>query len=229
MFRMIQNACERNGSTFRPETFQIDFECGMIRALKQYFGPTVQVKGCLFHFGQSLWRKIGNLNLTRTFESDDSFRRLFKRLCGLPFCPMNELDNAWIEIYSDAPNNQDYFLKTYFHEETAIFHRMMWNHFETIGPRTTNHLEGWHYALNKAIGHNSPTLYRTIQELQNQQQKFEIDSMLQRDGKVVRMQRKEYRELERRLILIKAKLTATEITLIEYIDAVKYQLPKFTK
>jgi hypothetical protein len=44
----------------------------------------------------------------------------------------------------------------------------MWNHFNTDGSRTINHLAGWHAALNKAVGRPKPNIFILIKELKNQ-------------------------------------------------------------
>ncbi len=41
----------------------------------------------------------------------------------------------------------------------------IWNHFTTEGPRTTNHLEGWHNKL-KVVRHAHPNIFSIIQTLQ---------------------------------------------------------------
>ncbi len=37
----------------------------------------------------------------------------------------------------------------------------VWNHYETVGPRTNNHVEGFHSKLNKISGRR-PNIYRSI-------------------------------------------------------------------
>jgi hypothetical protein len=43
----------------------------------------------------------------------------------------------------------------------ALFSVNLWNAFNTVD-RTTNICEGWHSALNKAIGVYSPTIFKVI-------------------------------------------------------------------
>ena len=58
MFNIIKEAALRNDLAFKPKTFQIDFEIGMIVAIRDSFGYNTEIKGCLFHFGQSIWRQV---------------------------------------------------------------------------------------------------------------------------------------------------------------------------
>ena len=41
----------------------------------------------------------------------------------------------------------------------------VWNHFETRGPRTNNHVEGYNNKLKKFIGSKSPNIYKMIESL----------------------------------------------------------------
>jgi hypothetical protein len=69
----------------------------------------------------------------------------------------------------------NYFTETYLDPNICLFNRNMWNHFNTDGARTINHLGGWHAALNKAVGRPKPNIFILIKELKNQQTNFELD------------------------------------------------------
>ncbi len=45
----------------------------------------------------------------------------------------------------------EYFLRNWMVDENK-FQINMWNHHMNYGPRTNNHLEGWHHTLNKNAG-----------------------------------------------------------------------------
>ncbi len=62
MFNLIQGACQRYGLQFQPRCFFIDFEIAVITTLTQLF-PYSQLRGCLFHFAQSIWRHVQSLGL----------------------------------------------------------------------------------------------------------------------------------------------------------------------
>lgn len=53
---------------FSPETFMIDFEMAAISAIKTSL-PNTCVRGCLFHFNKSLWRKIQVLELSFSYRN----------------------------------------------------------------------------------------------------------------------------------------------------------------
>ena len=41
--------------------------------------------------------------------------------------------------------------------------RQQWNHFDNEGPRTNNHLEGWHGKLKKHLNHAHPNIFVLIE------------------------------------------------------------------
>jgi hypothetical protein len=45
--------------------------------------------------------------------------------------------------------------------------RQVWNHFNTDGPHTTNHIEGWHNKLKKKVSHAHPNIYTLINTFKN--------------------------------------------------------------
>jgi hypothetical protein len=53
-------------------------------------------------------------------------------------------------------------------------HQHIWNHFDTDGPRTTNHLEGWHHKLKNHVAHPHPNIFYLINLLKEQQASTEI-------------------------------------------------------
>jgi hypothetical protein len=178
MFEIIQRAATRLNLQFKPRAFQIDFEIAMEVAILNVFGPETDVKGCLFHFGQSVWRKTQKPAIQKAYTENDEVKRLVRRLCGLALVPLALNDDCWLQIHAAALQMDEidrllsYFTQTNFDEVGCLFDRSMWSHFKTDGSRTINHLEGWHYTLNRA--HHRPTIYYLLKELKNQHN-FELD------------------------------------------------------
>ena len=63
IFSQIRNLFTQNGFSNRWETIIMDFEAAAHRAISEEFSNILR-KGCNFHFGQCLWRKIQELGLT---------------------------------------------------------------------------------------------------------------------------------------------------------------------
>ena len=49
-----------------------------------------------------------------------------------------------------------------------------WNHYATEGPRTNNHVEGWHKKLNVAAGKTHPNVFEIVEVFQQEQAMTEV-------------------------------------------------------
>ncbi|KAF0986453.1 hypothetical protein HZS_7234, partial [Henneguya salminicola] len=89
----------------------VDFEMGLINA-SYNLGIDLDVYGCVFHYVQSLWRKLERLNMAFQFLIDQI---KFYNLMG----QMEEFIRC--------------FERTYFGSETIVplYSRNIWNHFRT--------------------------------------------------------------------------------------------------
>jgi hypothetical protein len=54
---------------------QIDFEAAAFNAVRNCF-PNAQVKGCFFHFGQAIWRRVQRLGLVSLYNEAGHFADL---------------------------------------------------------------------------------------------------------------------------------------------------------
>lgn len=79
----------------------MDFEQAAIGAARSTF-TGAQIKGCLFHFSQAIWRKVQNIGLAPIYEDGD-VKKLVKSLGALAFVRFEDLPDAWIAIAEDAP------------------------------------------------------------------------------------------------------------------------------
>lgn len=64
---MLINVSRANRLQFNPEKIFIDFEIAVIEAVN-YILPLTQVHGCLFHFTQSIWRKVQEFGLVNEYK-----------------------------------------------------------------------------------------------------------------------------------------------------------------
>ncbi|EGY29180.1 MULE transposase [Candidatus Regiella insecticola 5.15] len=106
MFNLIKEAAIRIDLIFNPKCFQIDFEIGMIMAIKELFGHQTKIKGCLFHFGQSIWRKVQNVGLSEEYKNNAEVKLTVRRICALALVPIDTIDECWTTIHAQAPNNE---------------------------------------------------------------------------------------------------------------------------
>jgi hypothetical protein len=69
--------------------------------------------GCLFHFGQCLWREIQLLGLQNKYTTNDKFRMNVKKLMALAFLPVSDVTKGYSTIVDDF-DDEDYALLDYF-------------------------------------------------------------------------------------------------------------------
>ena len=88
---------------FNPQNVMMDFEQAAMQAFLAIF-PQVQIKFCLFHFGQSLWRKFQSLGLQSAYNNNNDFQKWARLLFSLSLVPLEKIDDLWVgHIMSDAP------------------------------------------------------------------------------------------------------------------------------
>ena len=214
---------------FQPQTFQIDFELGMLAAIQEQF-PTSRVRGCYFHYTQCIWRKVQELGLVKYYKKDKDINALVRRMAAFPLLPLHLIDDVFLQMHSDAPLNQscneliDYFVEQWVHDIRPKISRTIWSHYNNNGARTNNHLEGWHSFLNKKVGKHHPNLFELIFHLQTIQQKNEQDLESIKNGGSIPQAKLVYRKLDESLKNLKVHLSNNEITPIRFLDAVSHRI-----
>ena len=87
-----------------PISIMIDFEKGSMNALSTVV-PHATVLGCLFHLGQSLWRRIQNEGLSNLYHDDENIKLYSKMLIALSFVPPEDVGSAFDELNENRPDN----------------------------------------------------------------------------------------------------------------------------
>ncbi|XP_018495401.1 uncharacterized protein LOC108864373 [Galendromus occidentalis] len=232
MFNLIRNHAISLGRTFNPRAFQLDFEVATLKALEQTF-PTADLKGCFFHFSQCHWRKVQALGLVVHYREPE-IRRFIRSATALALVPLDRIDDAWLEINSESPSSEhaayekleafiSYIIQTWL-ENDSVFRRHLWNHYRNFGARTTNHVEGWHQALNRIVKKRHLNIFEMISHLQKQEEKFRLDMMRLRMGQPPRPITKKHRILNARLINFVQEFETGEKSLLEYVHGVAYNI-----
>ena len=65
----------------------VDYEVDLWQAVRDVFGDSVDVKGCVFHWTQAVWRKCQLLGLQSLYLSDGALLSYVRKLLALPFLP----------------------------------------------------------------------------------------------------------------------------------------------
>ena len=60
---------------------------------------------------------------------------------------------------------------------SANFGSEIWSRYNIKGPRTNNHVEGFHSALNKSVHTAHPNIYKFIDIIKGEQRKQELKLM----------------------------------------------------
>ena len=78
-----------------------DFEFAAKQAIESSF-PDSNVKGCLFHHNNAVWKRISKKGLSGEYHKNKSFKEWVQRLFCLPFLPSDKIQNE----YNDLSNEE---------------------------------------------------------------------------------------------------------------------------
>ncbi|KII61887.1 hypothetical protein RF11_14163 [Thelohanellus kitauei] len=218
-----------------PMSIMVDFEKGCMNALLNAF-PNSTVHGCLFHLGQSLWRRIQREGLTNSYRDDENVKLYSKMLIALSFIPPEDVGTAFDELSESRPANlhnlYNYWEDTYIgrmrrnRRDDPLFPISMWNMRGRVAdglPRTNNSVEGWHNAFQSSVGCHHPTIYKLIENFRFEQDLAE--QTISRISSGINTQpasKSKYIQLSRRLAAILPTYEGRD--LIEYLRAVSHNI-----
>jgi hypothetical protein len=103
-----------------PKFCVMDFERGIINAVISIF-PNSNVNGCAFHLGLSVWRRIVSSGLSKTYKTNDNFKKYVNFMLCLSFVPVIKVREYYLvlkkKIYFEKINELfqicDYFERVY--------------------------------------------------------------------------------------------------------------------
>ena len=91
------------GFELNPNFIKSDYELNIINAFKTIY-PSVEIKGCYFHFIQALWKNIKDKQLNKEYKADEENKKWFDQLKALAFLPPKYVITAFNYLISIAPN-----------------------------------------------------------------------------------------------------------------------------
>lgn len=226
-FNLLKRKCDQLSMPLQPDIIQCDFEAAVINSATNCFN-VVRIRGCYFHYSQCIWRSVQRLGLSNRYSNDEMVGKVIRRAFGLPFLPLNEVENVWLEVIAFVPQDDnlvisflDYVTETFVDELIALFPREIWTQNDTIEAegrsiRTNNHLESFHGKMNTMFGKH-PNIYRFIELLKDEQEAQEMNVRLLRAGTVTnRVQDKKYKAASDKLKRLANLLRTGDITPYEF-------------
>ena len=181
----------------RVKTIIGDFERAIWNALTAVY-PDVQLKGCLFHWTQALWRKTQELGLQRAYSEDRGTHKFIRKLMALPFLPSEHIQPLFDKMVERATSQQLTELVTYV-ESTWITSEMWppatWSVFMR-STRTNNDIEGWHFRLNQRAQKGNLPFYMLLTLLTQEAAHVNLQVRLVSEKKLQRIQRSKSRQMQ---------------------------------
>ena len=179
-YRTLINALLDNVN-LAPLAWNTDFERAVINVVNEKFNNVA--KGCFFHFTQCIYRKVIELGLKQTYESEDGeFAHSIRQLSALAFVPEDDVAGAYLLLrQSDQFDQRTVPLFAYFEDtwvgvpgsnRQPLFPISLWNVFlQTLSGdhRTNNALEGWHRSLQSKFNCANPSVFKCIKLLKREQ------------------------------------------------------------
>lgn len=222
-FTLLQSAGDDFNIRLMPTTVMMDFETAAWRSVENVFLGAV-VRGCFFHYTQCIWRNVQSRGLVNDYKNNEEVRKLVLRAAVLPLVPPPSVEDVWFNALEDCDIDTPQVMrfKDYVTENWVEGNRLSWNHYDNNGPRTTNHVEGWHHKINNLLYHSHPNLYTLIDIIRKEQATNEVKLIQHANGGKQRPRKRLYREIDQRLGTLKQRLTDGEIDIIRYADAASY-------
>ncbi|CAF0718120.1 unnamed protein product [Brachionus calyciflorus] len=106
--------------------------------------------------------------------------------------------------------------------DNCDFDLVLWNHAHNIGPRTNNHVEGFHNRLNKWIKKPHPDTYQLISVFQKIDNKVSVDFQTRILGTSAPKRKKIDIEKDTRYQNLRDHLENNSMDLVQYLSSCTY-------
>ncbi|XP_065324842.1 uncharacterized protein LOC135931557 [Gordionus sp. m RMFG-2023] len=196
LFQIIVEYGTLNGIQFSPDMAQTDYEAGAISAL-QFVFPNILVKGCFVHFTQAIWRKVQHLGLVKQYKEETAVYTIVRRMSVLPLCKREDIQvvcDSCVDLAANDPLILSFliYMDTTWINSDAIFPHQIWTRYKIQGPRSNNHLEGYHHSLKRMAKNAHPDIYSLIRVLKDNQRLTELKVIQINNGEIVTGKNKKY-------------------------------------
>lgn len=168
-FEMILECCESAGINLCPRYCIMDFEKASRLSIRQYF-DNVAIKGCNFHLGQIIYRRIQSQGFQTLYGKNITFATEMKCLFALSYLSPDDIPAYFDEwrrnISPEAEVIAQWFSENYINGTSTSapkYEPHQWSTKELIDqniPRTQNNAEAWHHRINTIAGANHIGFYK---------------------------------------------------------------------
>ncbi|CAF4091569.1 unnamed protein product, partial [Rotaria sordida] len=169
--RLKEQACLM-GTQFNPKCIITDYEPGLMPVVEQEF-PVAIHSGCMFHFNQSIHRKITELGLANDYLHNETIRDQCRQLMALSIMPIDEVEREFQRVQSITSSSLGdlllYFKNQWVHGVVPIH---MWN-FHDANHRTNNTSEAYNLRFATRLSKKHPNIWSFIQLIQSEHVRFE--------------------------------------------------------
>lgn len=97
IFQTLQTHAQSLNLNLMPNIITADFELAAINSIQDVF-PESDVKCCLFHWGQNIFRQAVNFGLKTIFRTNDDVKESILMLLALPFVPLDDLQDVFDKL-----------------------------------------------------------------------------------------------------------------------------------
>ena len=216
--------------SIRATRFQIDYEGAARNAINQVF-PDKMIKGCFFHYTQCLGWKVQEIGLVTEYNTGEGpVRDMVRRTAGLPLLKPEDIqvgfDSAVAKV-SEMAEHQitvhkmveycEYVWNTWI-GSNALFPQEMWTRYNVPGPRTNNHLEGWHNSLKNTIRRHKPDIYTFIEAIKVQQTSTNLVLQQLETGGTVSQKKRVYVNLENKIQQLVGLYNNNQVSPTDFLD-----------
>lgn len=104
MFQIMRFAANNIKMKFNPSNIYIDVNFNLIPAIEEILMKEIIIKLSLYHYANSVWYKVKSLGLSQ--NDDFNIQKTIRRMCFLSMVPVEQIDDTWIKIKEEAPQNE---------------------------------------------------------------------------------------------------------------------------
>jgi hypothetical protein len=202
----------------------LDFERASWSAFQEAFAQldleAPRIRGCVFHWCQSVLRKINEVGLSQEYKRPDDRGRFLRRLMSLPLVPVEAVEGIATWFNDHAPNDvfkrvTQYIVKTYV-GAGALFKPEEWSAYR-IRHRTNNGTESYHHKLNR-YSQQGLKFYKLVAFLHERAEEFKADVTHVQDGHLVQRINRRTKDIDAVLIAAWDKHARAELTDFELLE-----------